>query len=188
MGYVEARFAEPGTARQPGRARQAAAGPGRRDAVHQEGLGRADAPPDARRARSLRGSAGSIRPGREGPPGFAGERETMSTVRYTEDHEWIRLGDDGNRHGRHHRLCPAAAGRRGVRRPARHRQAGREGRRGRGGRVGQGGKRGLCPAGRRGDRGQRRHRRGPVAGQHRPRPARAGSSRSSRRTPRCSTR
>ena len=40
---------------------------------------------------------------------------------FSKDHEWVRIdGDD--RHGRHHRPRPGAAGRRGVRRAARGRR------------------------------------------------------------------
>ena len=55
-------------------------------------------------------------------------------------------------HGRHHRLCAAAAGRCRVRRAAGCRQGVGAGQGRRRGGIGQGGERGLCPGRRRGDR------------------------------------
>ena len=69
----------------------------------------------ARRAAALR--APPLQALKENVP-----RRTMSDIRYTKDHEWIRRRWR-HRHRRHHRSCPGAAGRRGVRRAAGDRQA-----------------------------------------------------------------
>ena len=80
------------------------------------------------------------------------------TLKYTKDHEWVRL-EGARRRRRHHRLRAAAARRRRVRRAAGSRPAGEAGRGVRHDRVGQGGVGAVLAGVRRSGRGERRPRR-----------------------------
>ncbi len=79
-------------------------------------------------------------------------------LKYTRDHEWARQKGD-QRGGRHHRLRPGPARRRGLRRAAGRGRRGQEGRVLRRGRVDQGRLRALRPHLRQGGGGERPARR-----------------------------